>query len=500
MDPQQFKETYRKLNRERARTDLFYLLTNILNRADAYNQFVLDRCHEIQRNPNAFLDLWARGHYKSTIITFALTIQDILRTYGEGSTDEEYTIAIFSYTRPIAKDFLIQIKREFEGNPKLLELFPDIFYSNPQQQAPKWSDEAIVVKRSKNPKESTLEAWGSYEGQPTGRHFSVRVYDDMVTHDTVKTEDRIKTTIQYWELSLSMGDATNLERYIGTRYAFNDPYHHIIKRQAATPRLIPATDNGTFTGTPVFWSQKVFDEKVRSMGQWTAACQLLQNPVIDSEMGFKVSDLRYYAAHTLGERKAMSREFIKAILVDPSSGRGKKSDYTAIAVVGLGKDNNYYILDFIRDKLSLSGRTEALFEMHERWAPQVVGYEEYAMQADIEHIEGQMQHRGYHFELRKMGGQMAKRGPYGRIARLQPVIAAHRMYLPKTLPKKLANGRTVDIIAVLIEEEIALYPSCLHEDGLDALARVLDPDLRLQFPRQIRHQGPKHIHYPQQFA
>ncbi len=500
MEPEDLTLTYNSLMRWRARTDLFYLLTNILNREDVYHQWLLDRINEVQANPNARLDLWSREHYKSTIITFGLSIQDILRTYGDNSTGEEYTIGIFSYVRPIAKDFLIQIKREFENNDQLKELFPDIFYTNPQQQAPKWSDEAIVVKRKGNPKESSIEAWGVFEGQPTGRHFSVRLYDDMVTHDSVKTEDRIKTTLQYWELSLAMGDIHNIERYIGTRYAFNDVYHHILDRKGAIPRIIPATHDGSFTGLPVFWTQKKFDDKVRTMGQFTAQCQLLQNPVIDSEMGFKPDDIRYYAAHTEGERKAMSRQHIRVILVDPSSGKGKKSDFTAMGVFGLGTDDNYYLLDAIRDKLSLSGRTEALFELHERWKPKIVGYEEYGLGSDIEHIEEQMDTRGYHFDITKMGGSMSKRGAYGRIARLQPVVAQHRLYFPKTLPKRLANGRTVDLIRIVIDEEIRLYPSCLHEDFLDMTARLLDPDLRLTFPSKLRNQGPKHIKYPQQFA
>lgn len=660
MEPQELTRTYHLLMRERARRDLFYLLTNILNRRDAYNQWILDRCNEVQASPNSHLDLWAREHYKllcdetlvatpgkgyvkhgdlrpghkvfspsgevvkvlavtgklddpemyevtfsnrnntitttikcgadhlwdvelltplmgwqkellstrslikyvktqqeglgtrkiripfmkpkrqywyitdiqpiksvpsqciqveggkyvcgkynipthnSTIITFALTIQDILRTYGEGSTGEEYTIGIFSYVRPIAKDFLVQIKRELESNEKLKELFPDIFYSNPERQAPKWSDEAIIVKRKGNPKESVLEAWGVMEGQPTGRHFSVRVYDDVVTADTVKTEDRIKTTLGYWELSQAMGDVVNVERYIGTRYSYNDLYHHILKRGVVKPRLKPATADGTLTGKPVYWSQEKFDAKVKAMGSFTASCQLLQSPRADSTMGFSIDDLRYYAAQTTSEKLSMSRSHNRIILVDPSSGRAKKAgDYTAMGVWGLGKDNNYYLLDMVRDKIPLKKRTEALFDLHKKWSPiKLVGYEIVGMQSDVEHIQEMMEYKGYHFDVTEMGAHQKKHGPYGRIARLQPLFADHKIWLPKRLLKVLSTGQRVDLIEQFLEEEYGLYPFCLHDDALDMFARLLDPDLkpRMPFPTKTRNQGPKHIEYPQLFA
>ena len=56
-----------------------------------------------------YIDLWARFHYKSSIITFAGVIQEVM-------CDPEITVAIFSVTRPIAAKFLHQIKEEFEQN------------------------------------------------------------------------------------------------------------------------------------------------------------------------------------------------------------------------------------------------------------------------------------------------------------------------------------------------------------------------------------------------
>ena len=171
--------------RDLYRTDLYALLRYGCNRADCDNDWVFDRCREVQRNPDGYLDLWAREHYKSTIITFALTIQDILR-------NPEITVGIFSHTRPIAKGFLRQIKREFESNVLLKRLFADVLWDRPGTESPKWSeDEGIIVKRKGNPKEATLEAWGLVDGQPTSKHYKLQVYDDTVTRESVTTPDMI---------------------------------------------------------------------------------------------------------------------------------------------------------------------------------------------------------------------------------------------------------------------------------------------------------------------
>jgi hypothetical protein len=64
--------------------------------------------------------------FNSTILTYAKTIQDILCTHGDDVPGvQPVTCGIFSHTRPIAKGFLRQIKREFEGNDLLREVFPE---------------------------------------------------------------------------------------------------------------------------------------------------------------------------------------------------------------------------------------------------------------------------------------------------------------------------------------------------------------------------------------
>lgn len=448
--------------------DLFYLLTVACKRRDVDRDWLYARCREVQANPDGQLDLWAREHYKSTIITFAKSIQDLL-------VDPDNTlIGILSHTRPIAKGFLDQIKRELETNTYLKALFPDVLYEKPQTESPKWSlDSGIVVKRKSNPKEASVEAWGLVDGQPTSKHFTILVYDDVVTRESVTTPEQIQKVTGAWELSLNLGARGGRRRHIGTRYHVNDTYRTIIDRGSATPRIHRATDTGKMDGAPVFLSPKDLADKRRDMGPYTFGSQMLQDPVADKVMSFKPEWLRYYKQ--LGDSSGWN----KYIIVDPASKKKSTSDYTVMEVIGLAPDQNYYLLEGLRDRLNLTQRAAKLFELHRKWHPLRVGYESYGLQADIEHVQYEMEHRNYRFEIVELGGSLAKED---RIKKLIPVYEQGRFYSPERQSFVDYEGTPRDYVQLFTDNEYLAFPVCSHDDMLDCRARILDPVLGAEFP------------------
>lgn len=478
------EERQRREDRVRARSDLYWLLTELLGREDMKRPWLRARCEEVQAARDGRLDLWAREHYKSTIITFGLTIMEILGSHGEDPLPiyggRELCFGIFSHSRPVAKGFLRQIKREFETNRRLRTLFPDVLWDDPNQ-APKWSEnEGIVVRRRSNPKEATVEAWGVVDGQPTGLHFTRLVYDDLVTRESVSNPEMIEKTTDALALSYNLGTDGGTKRFIGTRYHFNDTYRSVIERGTAIPRVYAATEDGSVTGTPVLLDAETLAQKRRDMGPYVFACQMQQNPRADEASGFREEWLRHY------DTSAASGT-TRYILVDPASGKKKSSDYTAAWVVGLGADQNYYILDMVRDRLNLTQRAKLLMDWHRKWRPLEVRYEKYGMQADIEHIRTAQEQQNYRFEVLEVGGATAKPD---RIRRLVPLFEQGRIYLPRSLHKTNYEGTTEDLVDVFVQQEYKAFPVPLHDDMLDALARIAEPELELSWPQDGADDAP----------
>lgn len=433
--------------------DLFFLLVYVLHRQDVNHDWLFDRCREVAANPDNMLDLWARAHYKSTIISFASSIQDILN-------NPDITIGIFSFTRPIAKAFLRQIKTEFEINDELKELFPDIFYVDPKKEAPKWSeDDGIQVKRKLNTKESTVEAWGLVDGMPTSRHFALRIYDDVVTDTSVTTPDMIRKVTRAWELSQNLATLKGGKvRVCGTRYHFADTYHVMLHRGSLVAREYPATVDGTERGTPVLLTQQALDTKRRDMGMYTFATQMLLKPVTEEMQELRPEWLKYWPAIDFSNLNIY-------LLCDPAGSKKAGSDYTVFCVCGVGADNNYYILEWVRGRLNLVERADALFDLHRRYHPLKVGYEKYGMQSDREHFEDRMNRENYRFKIIDLGGMTLSK--QDRIRRLVPLFEAERIYLPE-----IAGGK--DNTKIFVNDEYLLFPYSAHDDMLDCLARVLD--------------------------
>ncbi len=228
------------------------------------------------------------------------------------------------------------------------------------------------------------------------------------------------------------------------------------------------------------------DKKLIELGMQGFVGQYLQRPSAQGGGEFQARYIQYYNNFS---RKFTSKGMNVYILYDPANSKKAKTskdpDYTAIVVIGLAPDNNYYLLDLVRDRFNPTERVSKLLEVHQKWSKlcgksPVVGVEQYGMMTDKFYIEKEMEERNYRFRLIEMKGQIAKED---RIRKLIPLFENSRVYLPRQIMYDSLDGISYELIDKFIKEELTVFPVGRHDDMLDAFARILEPALEAKFPR-----------------
>lgn len=238
---------------------------------------------------------------------------------------------------------------------------------------------------------------------------------------------------------------------------------------------------------PARFTKEVLDNARLRLGEYGYAGQYLQEPVPIGGGLFSLSWPQFYNPAGI-----KPKEMNVVILVDPAGGdddekrkKDKNSDWTAMMVVGLANDNNYYLLDILRDRLNPTERIDTLFILHRKWntlcgKPPKVAYEKYSMQSDTHYIKLKMQQDAYHFPMTVVAGPAHKTT---RVSRLVPDMQNGRWYFPSSQLYVDGEGRKWDLVQELLNTEMKTFPLSKHDDMLDALARVYEPDLSMVFPK-----------------
>lgn len=233
-------------------------------------------------------------------------------------------------------------------------------------------------------------------------------------------------------------------------------------------------------------TREVIDELRKDMTEYHFVGQYLQEPAPIGGGEFRQEWLQYYQ-----QGGVQPKDMNLVLLCDPAGGeemnkkKKKLSDWTYFAVIGLAPDNNYYVLDIVRDRLNPTERVDTLFMLHRKWnaltgKPPKVGYEKYGMMSDTHYIREKQKQEGYNFPLIELGGSVMKEE---RIRRLIPDMQQGRWYFPNSLLYIDNEGRQFDLVSELKEGEMKSFPRSKYDDGLDTLSRVYESDLFLTFPK-----------------
>lgn len=392
-----------------------------------------------------------------------------------GKHPDQYIISA-TYGEELSVDFG-RVVRNYVSAPSHREIFPACILSDDSQAAHRF----------------TTTRGGAYyavgRGGPiTGRGAHLLVIDDPLKDLQEAESELVRKQLQEWYQAVAYtrlmpGGAVVI---VTTRWHVDDLPGWLLREHGTQPWEVitfPAIAEeqdvlGREEGEPLWpakYPLKVLEDTRDQLEAriWLALYQ--QKPALEGGYTFA----REWLAGQFFDKWPSVRAFNRYMLVDPANTKKKKSDSTAIWVVGLGPDDNYYLLDCIKDRLPLSKRVDAVFKLHRKWRPRDVAYEQYGMQTDIEVIKQKMEADHYHFSITPVGGNVSKRD---RIGKLEPLFKQHRIFMPRQLFYKDSDGFEHDLIQIFVEHEYSRYPAARHDDMLDSLARILDPGFSTIFP------------------
>ena len=266
-----------------------------------------------------------------------------------------------------------------------------------------------------------------------------------------------------------------------------------IKYQRATDPEFPPFEELVFPARtdeyeylfPEMYDAQWYDNQRATLGPVAASALLDCNPVGEGNKFFK--EHWFQSISNMPDPSNLN----VYILIDSANSRRKESDYSVMCVWGLGQDKNYYLLDAIRDRLDLSGRTDALFNLVERWSPKLVFWEQVGAMSDVQHVREIMDYRAYHFPIVELKQNVPK---VDRIGWLVPIFEARRIYFPVRMLREADDGSSYDFTQTFLADEYATFPACRHDDMLDCIANIMHPTFvsNASFPlteEQAKHQS-----------
>lgn len=458
--------------RQLIKTDLFFIVMFVMKIPIANHPFWVKACREVEDGPGDYtLDVWAREHGKSSIITIAETIQFVLN-------NPDSTVGIFSYVRPVAKKFLGTIKELFQNEKILHACFPDVVWRDCEKDAQQWSlDDGLFLRRGTKRPEATISAWGLTEGMPTGAHFERRIYDDIVTEDIAESPEMMEKVKNKFDSSQNVGREGGHHRVVGTFYHHNDPLTYIRGKKTLDGepkyhvRFKPATDDGTANGKPVYLSQKRLDDL---KGTRTFNCQQLLDPSPALEQRLNPDYLNVV------ERRFIPRDVYRFMLVDQAgdrdSGLTDSGDSWAVGVIGVepSADEVGQSRVFIEDLwISPANESEAIEQIVRMYLSagmiMRLGVEKVGVSTTHLHIGNALRARGRHVNFEKGGVGVL----------LRPAGRNKRKMIEAALSWPLNNGKIHYSTAVptnyveRLKMEMMNFP-VWHDDGLNMLAYLYD--------------------------
>jgi len=472
--------------RERCRTDLLYLarkylhyndlsdtvhgdiwakLQDYVQRCQAWKgvrtigQFVKRVVRAVSKYPVPIVFLIPRGHLKTSLLSIAWVIQQIL-------INPNITIRIVTFGWGRSVEILTEIKDHLK-NPELVKLFPEILWFDPKAYAPKWGEDAITVKRTAVVAGFTIKV-DSIMGGITGSHCDIMVFDDLHDVENTETAEQIRKVIKRFRNCRSVLKPGGLRIIIGTIWKRDDFYAWCKDKGFETYRRCATyTSKGeecdcdhpdAIPYLPELFTIEELQQIKKEQGRAFYSCQYNLQALAEEDVKFTEEMIKYYDTDPLYSKIW--------ILVDPALSRTRKADDSAIVIVGKPRNVGERLKVIKSRGLRVRSRQliDAMLDEYSFFAricPNVMlGVEQAQLQYIlIEWLREAMKERSLFFEPQEL--KHGNRPLIERVNKLVPLFENGGIELHSSRCSKLV-------------EQLLDFGAITHDDHVSALAYLID--------------------------
>lgn len=337
--------------------------------------------------------LLPRDHGKSAMVAY--------RVAWEITRNPAIRVLYISSTANLAEKQLKFIKDILTSDTYRF-YWPEMINSEEGRRA-KWTNSEIEVDHPIRKLEAVRDPTVFTAGLTTsitGLHCDIAVLDDIVVKENAYTEEGRNRVQEQYSLLSSIEGADAREWIVGTRYHPNDLYQTLMSRlveiydeDGEMIDKVPLYEKKEHTvesrgdGTGEFlWPRQqgaegkwygfdikiLADKRAKYLDQVQYRAQYYNDPNDPAGAGIDRSYFQYYDRNQLSRRDGKwyikGRRLNVFAAVDFAFSLARKADYTAIAVVGVDADRNYYILEIDRFKTGIiSEYFEHIMGLHRKW-------------------------------------------------------------------------------------------------------------------------------------
>ena len=370
--------------RQRARTDLMFLMQDLLGYKDVNPDVhgpIIDKLQHFRGGTDALgpngqiqyrphMDLWylegkrsrlildPRGHLKTTIISISHDIQWIINY-------PDVRILITTATGDLSEKVLRELKGHFQHNEKFRYYFPD-FCPTAKRAGDFGNMESFTVPNRKRVLKEPTVSTSSIGKSVTGSHFEILDCCDMVDEINSQTPGGIRSVIDHFAHMDPLLERSKIPPHTGwvnmegTRYDFGDLYGTIIDAQEQTPETekweisirdaeVDATTETTLWPDRYPW--RVLKAMEARMGPQIYSAQMRNRPIPSSGGLATLEDLiGIWLSSSQVWQMIRDKSLSLHCTVDLAAMDEKKAggDFIVLTVAGFNREGKMIVVDIRR--------------------------------------------------------------------------------------------------------------------------------------------------------